>query len=457
MSEIITTFEDPAENQKNNSHNKENSISPVLTFFFSNLIINNLSTGLQTEDLPLLTSAKKETEDDSQKELFTALTELSQEITALTQHSPFSFLNNLIDTLQSKIIRKFHKSEFRDDINISYWQEQSQKIIEQNQNTDIAKEKILEMISEDLKHFTKEYLLNRAKAEFELEIPQEEITTKSYQQTSLKESVQKFANIKGSDKEITRAEIESLVYGDFLNDWFKTAPAGQRLMLISPPGTKKEGYPGLDSYSFVFVYEIEDFSNPQDKKAKVKMFRQWLKPQESLELLQKVADNNKHKDILEKKKIDQKTIMLHPVIIDQSTSNEEIESLMTSIYTTNTPQKDKEVKFSQENEALFWQDFQEIVDNFFYPKIESIISKEKPNKIDWQIIESALNFSQRAIIDLREQYRVDQKVDKRLNPEQIIHQKEVNPLEKSWQIFYTKQKLKNKKLQMMKRKIILDF
>ena len=383
MSEIITTFEDPVENQKNNSHNKEDSVSPVLTLFFSNLIINNLLKKTKPENTILLSPLKEKDTSLEQQELFTALTELSQEITAQTQHSPFSFLNNLIDTIQSKIIRKFHKSEFRDDINISYWQEQAQKIIEQNKDPDLAKEKILDMIREDLNHFTKEYLLNRAQAEFELEIPQEEITTKSYQQTSLKESVQKFADIKENGKEITRAEIESLVYGDFLNDWFKTAPAGQRLMLISPPGTKKEGYPGLDSYSFVFIYEIGEFTNPQDKKAKVKMFRQWLEPQESLELLQKIADKNKHKDILEKKEINQKTIMLHPVIIDQLTSNEDIESLMTTIYTTNTPQKDKEVKFSQDNEVLFWQDFQEIVDNFFYPKIEAIITNEKPNEIDW--------------------------------------------------------------------------
>ena len=456
MSETVTTFIDPEENhQKKDSHKEASHLSPALTLFFANLVIKQLQQETQIEEQKLLSTPKLE-EDNSQENLFISLYQLSAEISSQTNHSPFNFLTNLIDTIESKIIRKFHKSEFRDDLNISYWQEQARKIIEQNQSPDIAKEKILAMIREDLNHFTKEYLLNRAKAEFELEIPQNEITTSSYQQTSLKESVQKFAELKQNKKEISRAEIESLVYGDFLNNWFQTATIGQRLMLISPPGTKKEGYPGLDSYSFVFIYEIENFSNPKDKKAKVQMFRQWLDPKQSLNLLQQVADKNKHQDFLEKKKIDQKTIMLHPVTIDQSVSNTEIESLMEETYSQNTPQKDKEVKFSTENEVLFWQEFQEITDQFFYPKIADIISKEEPNQKDWQIIESALNFSQRAIIELREQYRVDVKVDKSLKPEQIAHRKEENPLEKSWQIFY-KTKIEGQKISNDEKKNYVGF
>ena len=443
MSEIVTTFIDPEKNHhKKDSHKDTPPLAPALMLFFTNLVINQIEQESQIEKQKLLTAPK---ENLNQKELFDSLSQLSLEISSQTNHSPFNFLNNFIDTIESKIIRKFQKSEFRDDLNISYWQEQARKIIEQNQDSSIAKEKILAMIREDLKHFTKEYLLNRAKAEFELEIPQEEITTNSYQQTSLKESVKKFAELKQNKKEISRAEIESLVYGDFLNNWFQTAPVGQRLMLISPPGTKKEGYPGLDSYSFIFIYEIEEFSDFKDKKAKVQMFRQWINPKQSLNILQQAADKDKHQDLLEKEEMDQKTIMLHPVIIDKSVSNTKIESLMEETYTQNTPQKDKEVKFSTENEALFWQGFQEITDNFFYSKIADIISKEELNQKDWQIIETALNFSQRAIIDLREQYRVDVKVDRSLKPEQIARRKEENPLEKSWQIFY-KTKIEGKKI-----------
>jgi hypothetical protein len=447
VSEIITTFQDPEENQKNGLFGEKKQIYPALVLFFSNLIIRNLEQET-TETTPLLPAPQKET---NQQELFNSLSALSQEISKETSHSPLNFFNKLIDTIQSKIIRKFHKSEFRDDLNISYWQEQAKKIMEQKQNPESAREKILTMIREDLNHFTKEYLLNRAKAEFELEIPQDKITTSSYQQTSLKESVEKFAEIKGNQKEISRPEIESLVYGDFLNSWFQTAPAGQRLLLISPPGTKKEGYPGLDSYSFVFVYEIQPFSNPQDKKAKAQMYRQWLKPKQSLELLQKVANQEKHQDILEKENLDPKTIMLHPVIIDQSISNSEIEALMEEIYTKNTPQKDKEIKFAPENEELFWQEFQEITDQFFYPKIADIISKDEPTKTDWQIIEAALNFSQRAIIELREKYRIDVKVKKDLTPEQKARRKEENPLEKSWQIFY-KSKIESQKITDQEKK-----
>ena len=454
MSETVTTFADPEENHHQKDFRKETSpLSPALILFFANLIINRLQQETQIEKQKLLSAPEQNLK---QENLFTSLSQLSVEMSSQTNHSPFNFLNNLIDTIESKIIRRFNKSEFRDDLNISYWQEQAKKVIEQNKNPEIAKEKILTMIREDLNHFTKEYLLNRAKAEFELEIPQSEITTSSYQQTSLRESVQKFAELKQNKREISRAEIESLVYGNFLNNWFQTAPIGQRLMLISPPGTRKEGYPGLDSYSFVFIYEIQEFSDPKDKKARVKMFRQWLDPQQSLNLLQQVANKNKHQDLLEKEKMDQKTIMLHPVIIDQSISNTEIESLMEETYTQNTPQKDKEVKFSTENEFLFWQGFQEITDKFFYPKIADIISKEEPSQKDWQTIEAALNFSQRAIIDLREQYRVDVKVDKSLKPEQIAHRKEENPLEKSWQIFY-KTKIEEQKITNDEKKNYVGF
>lgn len=306
------------------------------------------------------------------------------------------------------IIQKEKLHTKRTELNPIFWHMQSQAILQRG----LSDESIYSMLLEDTKHYVKEYILNEAIGSFEYQIGHS-ATSLGYEHTNIEEVCQHLVDQEKFTKQINRSDIEHLVFGQFLSEWLQKNSVNQRLVIISPPGTKKNGYLGLDSYAYVFVYEI--MREGTNKKAHVDMYKRWLKRTDYvsiLETLGKCKLKNFKKDQLEKipEEIFQKLVLLTPRTISENVSNSEIYNFLNA-FAKNTPDTKKEVFV----EPTFWDDFNFLFDNFFWPKILPILKKEKLTNKDIQIFEFVLAFWQKSIENQKVYHQLTQTGQKKNN------------------------------------------
>jgi rubrerythrin len=424
---IIELFDPKDKNKKSsdNSNNKKEETSQLNQFFinfFANLLLNLKDFNSKNHENRLLSkeiapeNQDKNSEINSPEEeiktlspeqtiLFDSLSELAIILSDDTQHSPLFILETKIRSELKKIAKKIKAKDtlLKDNLNPKLWQQQIKKIEKSYQNIEEKETAIRKIILDDINFYIKEFIIKKYQDQFVLQNFKNSISTGSYAHTDLTESVENFRKIKTLEGKLDRPSLDAFVYGEFLEGWFQTAPIGQRMMIISPPGEVSEGYIGSDSYSFVYLYQIEKNPENNEKIIKVDMFRQWFDEKDGLQLLQQLATQEQKIKLKNFEEINKKQLMVSATIIDEKISNQEIEQILFKLYQEKTAKKDLEKRL----DPKFKQDSLEIFDKFLYPELKSFYDNKIVSKKDWKSIHLLLSIWERKIFDKVSEHNLD--------------------------------------------------
>lgn len=316
---------------------------------------------------------------------------------------PRLFFAEIFDKIKEKqqtLIQRF-KNRPLEDLNVLTWQQQLKKAREQGLGENHARD----LLHTDLKFFTKEYVLHQNRDQFSIDVVEEnQATSLQYVQSNFREMAKNMLLYKGKEQKTaelpTRPEIEAAVFGDFLSTWLSDANPGEKLALLSPPGKKNDGYLGYESYSFLYIYETK-IQNGK-KTALAHSYRLWLNPQESSKLLKKLAKNPEQISTLEEAIRQAKflnreqinhLIMLSATEVNTQLNLTEIEKILTPLE-KKTPVDQRELEIDQNS---FWQDFDELFDNFFWLNSKNIFAKETLHQKDVEELDRLRRFWENAI------------------------------------------------------------
>lgn len=420
--EVLTIF--PDEPKKGDSAARRRPPTP-LTYFLASLLVKEFSKQPGYEQ-KLLAAEVAAPEAANKRQLQQQFQQLRQFAENLFQHTETNKGFNLqqllgsVEALGQQFLSSLHRNRLqtcRPDLNPISWHAQAQEIIRQHNHPESSQAAIQEMLLQDLEYFMREQLLKQLQSSIDYQILEQGSTSSGYRHSNLAALCQHLLQQKQSEKPeapLSRTGLDNLIFGEFLSGWLATASIGQRLAIISPPGEKADGYMGLDGYSFVFVYHVLP-AEGGGKKARVDMFKLYLHPDNSQEVLSTLAEDSSGVNpnlatLLSKKKRRGKKfqqhfnqqLLLSPIVINPHLSDQEISQFLRQ-FSRNTPKKQQEKIVS----PLFWQDFRSVFEQFFWPQVQQILQASSLEQKQVLVFEEALNFFQRAMLNQTAQKQSD--------------------------------------------------
>lgn len=412
--EVITNF---AENSKKRSSSPLLPSTVIfLTGFLNNKITEeNAEQKLLTAESSLSLTSKQNLSSAEQE--FTSLKEMADALLAIeSKKNSFSLLNikNILEKFSQKIFSHLHRDSFktsRPELNPLSWHAQAQDILSHN-NIFEAEKKIKKMLEQDLEYYLREQLLKENHSQIDYEILTSGSSSEGYQHSNLEKICQTMLEQKKTDQhqeKTDRANLDNLIFGEFLSNWLSEAKIGQSLAIISPPGEKSDGYMGLDSYSFLFLYQVLASENG-GKKAQVEMFKLYLAAEDFPKILEFLASkpstlNPNLEQLLStqsRKKMAKQNflkkffpqVLLSPIELNSQLDSTKIKQFLEK-FTKKTPASEREIKVPK----TFWQDFKVLFEQFFWPQVKAILIENQLSQEKIIDFESSLNFFQRKIMD----------------------------------------------------------
>jgi len=174
-------------------------------------------------------------------------------------------------------------------------------------------------------------------------------------------------------KSPTRAQIETnnMIKLDL---WSSTAPVGQLFVWNSPPGLVSEGYAGLNSHSFIFVYE-----KTSPTTVVLHQYRTWMSLQDHLDFQKFITQNEgfDNSSRIDSHKIINNTQIVSPKDLNCSTTLECVSLLEKKAYSSSDSWKVKPHEMPQIDEQKYAQ-FRDFLLSLYISKVIPLLLSKVP-------------------------------------------------------------------------------
>lgn len=237
-------------------------------------------------------------------------------------------------------------------------------------------DELLQLLKQDYEYYIREYVLREHTGEIIMNL--HDLTSTGYTQEHIRDMCDNLVQqLTKEGRAARRAEVERFMHGVFLPHWFNTHTIGAKLVMVSPPGKKTEGYAGEGKHNYSYIYHFEIVEQDGEKRLRMQWKKAWFSHKDHTHFFKKLG-----KPFPKHWKLSSHTLILHAVETQQTSL--EVYAMVDAMPQI-IPKEQKEI---ETDSKAFWQQIEKVYQQFFTQTAHPLLVQAKEHGVTQRLIDA---------------------------------------------------------------------